>query len=123
MGHSISEATHQRIERHRSEDRLCQGSGRCSTRATYAVAWNTATPGSHTSPDGLNTFVLCRKHAMELLDSFKHFGFLFDNDRDAEILAVVKFGPHELGFLARLRAVEKARRSDEWRLIQEGERR
>lgn len=109
MGYSISQATHDRITRYRGEDRLCQGSGRCSSRATFVLAFNSNTRGLRTSPDGFNTFVCCKKHTDEMLATYDFYGYLFANDRDARIWALLRLDRDERGEDARDRALRAAR--------------
>ena len=76
MGRSISQATHDRIERNRAEDRLCQDGGRCSTRATVRLTeradgtFDTVTPVGETTE-----FKVCKRHAAGIEKSLEAWGF------------------------------------------------
>jgi hypothetical protein len=65
MGYSISQETHERIERYRAEGRLCQGSGRCSQRGTKVAVCLL----HDTDPPmvwRVSCFVVCAKHAKQM---------------------------------------------------------
>jgi hypothetical protein len=65
MGYDISQETHERIEKNRRDGRLCQGSGRCSTRATKLVqqrCWPYRVGEGDLSE---RPMVMCAKHASE----------------------------------------------------------
>jgi hypothetical protein len=68
MGYSISQETHERIERYRAEGRLCQGSSRCSQRGTrIAVALlSSVTDEADNETWYWSTFVVCAKHAKQM---------------------------------------------------------
>ena len=66
MGYSISQETHERIERYRAEGRLCQGSPRCSQRATrFAICLLEDTDGDD-STWRWSIFTVCKRHADEM---------------------------------------------------------
>jgi len=101
MGYSITQKTADRINRYRREDRLCQGSGRCSSRATYVILFR--------SEGKIGTHVLCKRHLRQTLDGFKHYGYLFENDRGSEVLGATDIGRGEHGTDARAAIYEGAR--------------
>ena len=98
MGYSISWETHERIEKNRREDRLCQGSGRCSTRATRVIVIDS--PGR-----GRQTHVCCKKHTDELVRSAEYWGVVFANEPGSTIKSIEQIGRDEHGTAARERAL------------------
>ena len=79
MGYSVSQETYERIERNRLNRRLCQGSSRCSQRATrFAIALlddnETENVGGGTTTYSVtkpawrwSVMVMCKRHADEMI--------------------------------------------------------
>lgn len=109
MGYSISAETHERMCRSRAEDRLCQGTGRCSSRATYVVVFTSSLNGPNSTDDGLSTFVMCKKHMTEFFRTFDYYGYCFDNDRESRIVGGLKMRRDDHGSAARTEALVGAR--------------
>jgi hypothetical protein len=76
MGYSISEETYERIERNRREERLCQGSTRCSTRATRIVTQRCWLYTIEEGPETLEDMKMCTRHANTLPVGFRGVNFI-----------------------------------------------
>lgn len=87
MGYSITKEHADKLERFRSEDRLCQGAARCSSRATYGALTQQGQEGEQ--PGEVSTLVMCKKHLDEMLGIVAHYGYHTQNHRDRP-LSVVK---------------------------------
>jgi len=71
MGYSISQETYERIERNRAAGRLCQGSSRCSQRATRLAVCLLNEPGHQRANERgwyWSVFVVCSKHGTQMCE-------------------------------------------------------
>lgn len=69
MGHSITEATHQKIEKNRREGRLCGGATRsrsgCTTRATFVKTSEVWTYKIGEGEPQVLDMPVCKRHAAQ----------------------------------------------------------
>jgi hypothetical protein len=75
MGYDISQETYERIEQNRRDGRLCQGSSRCSTRATWKVDQRSWIYRIGEGEASEHPMVMCAKHARQYPAGYRGVNF------------------------------------------------